>query len=126
MKRMFGVGLMLFFNALIGIGLSFVPKLLVVVNQWLSDKGPLIYVLLIGVVAIYAGIVWVEGKLAKWAGIGGNKVLAIICGLLMGATILLGILMRGGYDQLGSFSWLVYLLVIGLGAIATPFIAFHY
>ena len=88
MKKIAGWLLLIPLNGGIGFVLyRFAPALTIKLDAVLQGTGPLLLGIYLALVFVYAGIVWLEQKIARWSAVRGNLVLAILCALLTGGAV---------------------------------------
>jgi len=118
MKKIVGWLFLLLLNGGIGFALyRFIPALTVKLDAVLQGTGPLILGIYIAVAFVYAGIVWLEQKIAVWSAVHGNLVLAILCALLIGGAVTVMLTVKW-YTGCYSDTWvgLGFVVFVGIGA----------
>jgi len=118
MKKILGWLLLILLNGAIGFALyRFIPALTVKLDAVLQGTGPLILGIYLALVFVYAGIVWLEQKIAVWSAVRGNLVLAVLCTLLIGGAVTAMLAVKW-YTGCYSDTWtgLGFVFVVGIGA----------
>ena len=118
MKKICGWLFLLLIDGGIGFVLyRFAPALTVKLNEVLQGTGPLILGIDLALVFVYAGIVWLEQKVAEWGAVHGNLVLAILCTLLLGGAVTAMLAVKW-YTGCYSDTWtgLSFVVFVGIGA----------
>lgn len=118
MKKGLGWLFLLLLNGGIGFALyRFAPALTIRLDAALQGTGPLILGIDLALLFVYAGIVWLEQKIAAWSAVQGNPVLAILCALLIGGAVTAMLTVRW-YTGCYSSTWvgLGFVVFVGIGA----------
>lgn len=118
MKKILGWLFLLLINGGIGFALyRFVPELTVKLDAALQGTGPLGVGIDLAPIGVYAGIVWLEQKIAEWSAVRGNLVLAILCALLIGGAVTVMLTVKW-YTGCYSDTWmgLGFVVFVGIGA----------
>ena len=118
MKKGLGWLFLLLLNGGIGFALyRFAPALTIRLDAALQGTGPLILGIDLALFFVYAGIVWLEQKIAAWSAVQGNPVLAILCALLIGGAVTAMLTVKW-YTCCYSDTWtgLGFVVFVGIGA----------